>query len=206
MTGARRQQGVGVRHRFVAGVLSLVTAGALTTVPYAVAAAPIDPIVNYAGQSCDVTLPGGATARVAEQGGHESAQILDAAAVKGGMFSIDSGGHQVLVPADRLTAGVNLSAYDTALLAARQCGWNAPQRPSRASGGYRLAPLTIDTLDLNGQPAPLFVMLTNVDDQGLARPIPADKTVVVFWESSERSGVSGTDLKRPSVRLRDRLE
>lgn len=163
-----------MRHRLVAGVLSLVTAGALTTVPYAVAAAPIDPIVNYAGQSCDVTLPGGATARVAEQGGHESAQILDAAAIKGGMFSIDSGGHQVLVPARKLTAGVNFSAYDTALLAQQQCGWNAPQRPARASGGYRLAPLTINTLDLTGRPAPLFVMLTNVDDQGLARPIPVD--------------------------------
>jgi hypothetical protein len=161
----------------VAGAVAFAVAGGLALVPFSVATAtPVDPVVSYAtaGHPCDVTLPGGARAQVTRRDGGSSAQLVDPSAARSGMFSFDDGGHDVLLPATDLSAvthgTVDVSAFDTALLAQRQCGWPA-SKPGHGTGGYQLGRLTVHTIGLDGQPMAGFVLLTNVDNQNLARPI-----------------------------------
>ncbi|HVV21838.1 MAG TPA: hypothetical protein VHF06_20555, partial [Pseudonocardiaceae bacterium] len=169
-------------HRVVAGAVALAVAGALAAAPTAGAAptpgaAAPSQVTSYADDTgaCAVTLPGGTHAIVTDHDGRQTAQLTDADAAHGGMISVDDGGHDVLLPAAQLSAvakgTVDVAAYDTALLAQRQCGWTAPRTPNHAPAGYQLGRLTIHTLGLDGQPMAGFVMLTNVDNENLARPI-----------------------------------
>lgn len=125
--------------------------------------------------SCDITLPGGYGATVTATADGQSARLDEPGSSKGGVFSLNDGGHQILLPARALADvrdhRVALERYDTAALANRSCGISLPKSTHATTvtrGGYRLGRLTVRTLDSTGAQADIgLVMLMNVDDQDL---------------------------------------
>jgi hypothetical protein len=83
------------------------------------------------------------------------------------MFSVNAGGHQLLLPATAmaslLSSAADPSGYDTTALAESQCGLTAPAaavKKQPGQGGYKLGRLKINTLGDDGNPAAQAVMLT----------------------------------------------
>lgn len=164
------------RNRLLAGLAALAAAGAFAAVPSSAATA--DPLTVYPGTApttCHTALPDGTPITVSTQDGVETARPTDPAAVAGGLISVTSAGHQLLLPATALpglaTGAVDPAAYDTAALAQHQCGLTAPTPAyaPRPHGPYTLGRLTIHTLDETGAAADAFVLLTNVDNENLGR-------------------------------------
>lgn len=180
------------RRKLVVGALMLAIASMLTAIPSSAAVAgQVSHVTRYGGAGtgpCEVTLRGGLRAVVSAQGGEETAHLIDPSAAKGGVFAVNSGGHQILVPAaalpDLRSGAADISAYDTALLAEHTCGTPAPEQgtvtraadtggTARAGRGsahrpYKLARLTIRTLNTEGVPADKgWIQLLNVDDERL---------------------------------------
>jgi hypothetical protein len=176
-----------------AGFCAIAAAAALALIPSSAPAAPINLITSQADQAapCEITLPGGSKAVVTESGGRETARPADASdtSAAGGMFSVNAGGHQLLLPATAMASlrsgAADPSEYDTTALAESQCGLAAPAAVKKQPGqsDYQLGRLTINTLGDDGNPTPQVVLLTNLDNQNLARPF------LVTWGGSGRIAV-----------------
>ncbi|GGJ63932.1 hypothetical protein GCM10010121_088220 [Streptomyces brasiliensis] len=163
---------------------ALTTFGGLFMVPSSVAA-PEPPAAfthpaSDMAKPCQIKLPGGLKATVAERDGQTVAQLTDLASVHESFQSYWSDGHQYLVPesaaADPAAKG-GISAYDTTALAERTCGITpasdtASVRSARQDSGqgYSLARLTLNVVGSNGKPADHgTVWLTNLDDNTFVR-------------------------------------
>lgn len=179
------------RIRLVAGAVSLTVAGALAATPTAANAAPtVEAIAHTAGadlaHSCSITLPGNLKVQITDQDGVETPLVLGANAHTASLVELTLHGDTVVVPETALRSAFadGFASYDTTRLAAQDCGFAAPAaasvdsadsgnaaggRPgSGADGGYTLGRLTVHTLDSSGDPAPEFIVLSNMDDTGEA--------------------------------------
>jgi hypothetical protein len=129
-------------------------------------------LASSAGQSgsCQVTLPTGDRFQISvDAAGHQEVAAIGASASGSKHFeSVQAAGHVYVLPEAAIPAllarRASLASYDVTDLAAAQCGQvSATGEGPRVAGGYRLARVTVRTLDSTGAKVSALVTLVDVD-------------------------------------------
>jgi hypothetical protein len=174
-------------------------------------------------RSCQVILPTGDRFRISvDAAGHQRVAAIGASASGSRHFeSIQAAGHVYVLPdaaMPALLAGkASLASYDATDLAAGRCGGSvATGNGPNVAGGYRLARLTVRTLDSAGAKTNALVILVNVDtakiggefvttDQGVAKvAVPAGHwAALTLMSSNTPSGTAYQFVTAPQVTVTD---